>query len=307
MLMPEVDERIDDLHHENYSIPVMLHGHRVLKMQQRDVGLDETLTLTEDYYVDARQKHVYTAPGAPFNAKLTGVQLVTLQRINRMLRSLMSGGSVSDKALRTALSPQQFSAYQSSVTDITDHIEHTYGRGMPDELRSYQQMLAAADFQYNKFEKMSALRSVGRARYKMGVVNLAERKAEHLYERALERLQEIWGTASAQEQYEIQEWMDRHIDFDRGAESELSINPVGMPRVRGSRSVNALDSGLPKLSQRLKRKECQLIALRDAAKALAFVSDAYDTQLDADAEAQRMRDAVARLRAITAKRASNED
>jgi hypothetical protein len=35
--------------------------------------------------------------------------------------------------------------------------------------------------------------------------------------------------------------------------------------------VHALDSGLPKLSKRLKRKECQLIALRDAAWQLAFL------------------------------------
>ena len=64
--------------------------------------------------------------------------------------------------------------------------------------------------------------------------------------------------------------MDRELDFEAGAERTIGISPASIPRVRGSKSSNALDSGLPKLSKRLKRKECQLLALRDAAWKLAF-------------------------------------
>ena len=42
--------------------------------------------------------------------------------------------------------------------------------------------------------------------------------------------------------------------------------------MRGSKSVNSLDSGLPKLSKRLKRKECQLQVLRSVACAIACVA-----------------------------------
>ena len=66
--------------------------------------------------------------------------------------------------------------------------------------------------------------------------------------------------------------MDREVDCYKGFNSTLSIDCGGVPRVRGSRSVHALDSGLPKLSKRLKRKECHLQALRSAACEIAFVA-----------------------------------
>ena len=93
-----------------------------------------------------------------------------------------------------------------------------------------------------------------------------------MYEDALERLGEIWSCASHAEKYELQNWLDREYDWDKGVNSTLTIDCGGVPRVRGSRSVNALDSGLPKLSKRLKRKECQLQALRSAACAIAFMA-----------------------------------
>ncbi len=49
-----------------------------------------------------------------------------------------------------------------------------------------------------------------------------------------------------------------------------SIDCVGVPRVRGSKSINALDTGLPKLSSRLKKRECQLHALVEAAFELTY-------------------------------------
>ena len=109
--------------------------------------------------------------------------------------------------------------------------------------------------------------------YSSASITAASNKAEHLYERALERLGEVWGVASHAERFELQNWMDREIDLDEGANSKLGIDCVSIPRVRGSKSKNALDSGLPKLSKRLKRKECQLQALRSAACTIAFEAE----------------------------------
>jgi hypothetical protein len=147
---------------------------------------------------------------------------------------------------------------------------------MPDELSGYNRKLKAADFQQAKYEKMSGLASTGRANYKHGTVSRALDKAESLYESALERLEEIWGTATPAELYELQNWMDRDIDFDAGNDRTIGICVDSIPRVRGSKSPRALDSGLPKLSKRLKRKECQLVALRQAAWDLAFESEQDD-------------------------------
>jgi hypothetical protein len=148
--------------------------------------------------------------------------------------------------------------------------EIEYGDGMPHDLRSYKSLLQQADFEYNKYDRMSSLRSSGRVRYSAVTVKRAENKAEALYEDALERLEEIWACASPCEQHYLQNWMDRELDFDAGNNRTIGIDPVSIPRVRGSRSHNALDTGLPKLSKRLKRKECQLMALRSAAFDLAF-------------------------------------
>ena len=122
----------------------------------------------------------------------------------------------------------------------------------------------------NKYEKMHGQKAYGKKNYSSASITAVGNKAEGLYEDALERLSEIWSCATPVEQYELQNWLDREYDWDKGVNSTLTIDCAGVPRVRGSKSVNALDSGLPKLSKRLKRKECQLQALRSAACAIAF-------------------------------------
>jgi hypothetical protein len=147
--------------------------------------------------------------------------------------------------------------------------EIKYGDGMPDVLRSYIAYVKDADFQFNKFESMSG-KSLGRARYKSGVVKKIEQKAEKLYETALERLAEIYSSASEAEKFELNSWFDREITIERGVDMTHSIDCVGVPRVRGSKSINALATGLPKLSSRLKKRECQLHALLEAAFSLTY-------------------------------------
>jgi len=167
---------------------------------------------------------------------------------------------------------------------------------MPVELRSYNQRLKDADFQQAKYDKMAGMARTGRAKYKQGTVSRALDKAESLYETALERLKEIWDTASPADVYELQNWMDREIDFDAGHDSTIGISVDSIPRVRGSKSTRALDSGLPKLSQRLKRQECQLEALREAAWDIAFERVQEDNaQNEEDREALKQR--IANMRA----------
>jgi len=117
---------------------------------------------------------------------------------------------------------------------------------------------------------MSSKRSTGRAIYKSDVVASTERKAETLYEKALERLAEIYSTASGAEKSQFSYWFDREITIEQGVDTTHSNDCVGVPRVKGSKSINALDTGLPKLSSRLKKRECQLHALVEAAFALTY-------------------------------------
>jgi hypothetical protein len=166
---------------------------------------------------------------------------------------------------------------------------------MPNELRGYNTILHAADFQNNKFEKMSALKSTGRKNFSAQSITAASIKAESLYEDALERLGEIWSSATPAELYELQTWMDREIDFDNGFGMSMSIDCIGMPRVRGSRSSHAMDSGLPKLSKRIKRRECQLIAIRAAACAIAFEPEAEEDGAMSAEDADKFRERLKNL------------
>jgi hypothetical protein len=270
-LLPQVAVAVDKLRHENYHIPVLEHGNR--KLVTKDTSNTQAggvVEFSDADYVDAYRATVHAASSQAFRNLETSAELAALERINISMRVLLDGGSVADSVLSKLLSADAFAAYKLSLTSITHHNEDTYGDGMPSELRAYTAKLQLADFQNNKYEKMNGMRSVGRAKYTSAALSKTLNNAEILYESALEMLQEIWSTSAPYEQQQLQSWMDREIDFDAGAQRTIGICVDSIPRVRGSRSVHALDAGLPKLSQRLKRRECQLSALSAAATVLVY-------------------------------------
>lgn len=296
ILLPQVDERIDDLQYDNYSIPELLYGYRKLKIHNEHVNsIRSAKDFTEDDYVDARVKKTYAIAQHKFRAITDVTELNRLHMLNAQMKSIVSNKNVSDKRLQSALTAQQYAEYVESLTNQVHPSEIKYGDGMPSELRDYNAKLHAADFQNNKFEKMSALKSTGRKKYSAQSVTAASNKAESLYEDALERLGEIWSSASPAELYELQNWMDREIDFDKGFGMTMSIDCIGIPRVRGSKSAHAMDSGLPKLSKRIKRRECQLIAIRAAACAIAFEPEADDNGEMSAEDADKLRERLKNL------------
>lgn len=295
LLIPEVDACVDLIQHTNYSIPTLQYGSRVLKQRDRDIALGSVYEYTEADYVDGYEPETYTLPDAEFNATLSSEQVERLNKINELLRRFVNGLSVSDKQLKSVLDAEQYSEYTYALTTQKHLSEITYGDGEPSALRPYKAWVKQGDFEYNKYERMSSSRSSGRAKYKSQTIDRVYNKSDGFFERALECLEELWGVSSGYEQHQLQKWMDRDIDFDAGMERTIGIGPVLIPRVRGSRSSNALDSGLPKLSKRLKRKECQLLALRDAAWKLAF-KPVDDAAVSAEVEL-KLRERIARMKA----------
>jgi len=269
-LMPQVQKTIADIQYRNYHIPTLAHGERIPIQRDRGLPAGGEHIFTEADYVDGREELDYEVPDLPLRNISDAAEIQRLARLNRLLDRLVTGSSIATAQLKSALTPQQYAEYLESTTAPQHFSELIYGDGMPSELRDYNRKLKAADFQKAKYEKMASMASSGRAKYRYGVVSRALDKAEHLYEAALERLSEIWGVASPAEQQTLQHWMDREIDLDAGPDSKLGIDVDSIPRVRGSKSRNALDSGLPKLNQSLKRRECQLAAVSAAASALAF-------------------------------------
>jgi len=293
--MPQVNKRIDDVQYANYNIPTLAYGHRVLVAKERSVEHGKAYVFTEEDYVDGREETTYEEPVVTLRTIDDAKQVVRLVKINALLEQLINDKTATTAQLRSALTPEQYNDYVRSLSTDTHLSEINYGSGMPRDLRGYNQMLKAADFQQAKYEKMSGLASTGRAKYKYDTVSKALDKAESLYEDALERLEEIWGVATPAELYELQRWMDRDIDFDKGTDRTIGICVDSIPRVRGSKSTHSLDSGLPKLSLRLKRKECQLTALREAAWAIAFESVAEDNA-QSEADTARLKERIAHLK-----------
>jgi hypothetical protein len=273
LLIPDVERCIDDIQYANYNIPTLQYGQRVLKQRDRHVQLGAVYEYTEEDYVDAREPRTYHTPDVEFAPALTAEQHTRLDVINALLQSMVNGRGCTDKQLKRVLTAEQHHDYINAATTQQHPSESDYGDGIPDVLREYKSMVQRADFKYNTMDRLSQLRSSGRGKCTAETVAKMSNQTDGLYERALERLGEIVDTATWPEKRQINIWMDRELDFDAGNNRTIGIDPVSIPRVRGSKSTNALDTGLPKLSKRLKRKECQLMALRDAAWNLAFVVD----------------------------------
>ncbi len=277
LLLPRIDKRIDDLQYENYNVPTLMYGERKLIMRDRFQDLSGTnYAILETDYEDARVEKTYELHEHTFREIRDTHELFKLSKLNDMLEKMLRKKNVSNKQMQFTLTAEEYANYIASLDLVSNASEFMYGGGMPSELGDYNTYVKRADFQNNKFEKMHGEKTYRKKNYSSASITAASNKAESLYESALERLGEVWGVASHAERFELQNWMDREIDLDEGANTKLSIDCVGIPRVRGSKSKNALDSGLPKLSKRLKRKECQLQALRSAACAIAFEAEVVE-------------------------------
>ncbi|NBS75059.1 MAG: hypothetical protein EBT78_16310 [Betaproteobacteria bacterium] len=299
MLLPRIDKRIDDLQYENYNVPTLQHGHRVLVPKDITGGVGSDIYVyTENDYVDGRVEKTFAESTVTFRTIDDAKQVTQLAKLNALLKQLVNGKTATTAKLKIVLTQEQYKEYLYKLENEQDVNELKYGNGVPEELRKYNRMLKAADFQNTNYENMSALHRSGQAKYKYDTVSKAYNKAESLYESALERLGEIWSVSTPTELYELQNWMDREIDFDLGSDRTIGICVDTIPRVRGSRSSRALDSGLPKLSTRLKRQECQLIALREAACNIAFESK-QDVYEKTPAMSQKLKSMMESMRRIT--------
>ena len=149
-----------------------------------------------------------------FKDELTADEYHRLMLLNKLLAQQLSGKAVGKGAIERALTPAEFADYRNSLTQPQSFVEVKYADGVPDVLKRYNIMLRDADFQYNKYEKMYGMRSIGRANFKSESLKRTMNKAEQLYEHALEYLQEQIGIAERDNrQGELMHWFDRDIDF----------------------------------------------------------------------------------------------
>ncbi len=297
--LTQVAKRIDDLHYQNFHMPVLQHQERVL----REMGSNQQYQVGHVHadadYVDAEEQYTDTTPTWPLRSELTAQQVQQLQAINSAVRTALQHKSITLPQLRRALTPQQLQEFAASLADVHEPSEIMYGGGMPEPLRDYNKALKAADFAWSRFEALPTTPRHHARRVKNASANMEDR-AISLYEHAIDCLTDIFTSAQrgdygAGMYADLQAWMDRAVEFDALNASVVDTNPYAMPRVRGSKSRYAQDSGLPKLSKRIKREYCALNALLVAGCELAFVLPVQQAQAMTQQEQQQQRDKLRML------------
>ena len=170
-----------------------------------------------------------------------------LKRLKELFVRLKSGEDISRRDLKNALTEQQWEEFEYNNQNID--IEEPDASNRPDELRTYLDLLKKADFYYYRAEstsktERSRIDHLGRS----GRKRLFD-KADTYYERAIERLNEIFESCDGQTINEVLAHLDRPWQLG----DSPNLGPNHMPRVRNSRSrYSDSQSGLTKFD--LKRK-----------------------------------------------------
>lgn len=257
--LTQVAKCIDDLHYDNFHVPILLHQERVLRVDCINSYRSTRQPRDENEYIDAKPVRTYSTPDFHLRTITSAEELKRLVAVNQAFRLAINKKIIPLSLLKRALTADQFREFHQNLDEVVELSEIQYGDGMPRQLRIYNKMLSQADLVWGRYQRISEKRGATKA------ARATEELAESLYEKALEYLEEFFecakrGDFGAEMPERLQSWMDRPLDFDEGVNRMLNINVHDMPRVRGSKSLYALDSGLPKLSKRLKR---QYVALRE--------------------------------------------
>ena len=170
-----------------------------------------------------------------------------LKRLKELFVRLKSGDDITRRDLKNALTDEQWEEFEYNNQNI--NVEEPDSRNRPKELRTYLDLLKKADFYYSRAEstsktERSRIDHLGRS----GRKRLFD-KADTYYERAIERLNEIFESCDGKTINEVLSHLDRPWQLG----DSPNLGPNHMPRVRNSRSrFSDSQSGLTKFD--LKRK-----------------------------------------------------
>jgi hypothetical protein len=170
-----------------------------------------------------------------------------LKRLKELFVRLKGGEDIIRRDLQNALTAEQWEEFEYNNQNID--VEEPDSSNRPDELRTYLDLLKKADFYYYRAEstkktERSRIDHLGRS----GRKRLFD-TADTYYERAIERLNEIFESCDGETLNEVLSHLDRPWSLG----DSPNLGPNHMPRVRNSRSrFSDSQSGLTKYD--LKRK-----------------------------------------------------
>lgn len=177
-----------------------------------------------------------------------------LKKLEAMLERLKRGENVQNRDLRTWLGDDAYAGFEDQCKQQTELSKEISDK--PEAVREYERRLNLALFAYSKGDAAS-----GRGKHKIAQLNL--NSADTLFERALEHLQEIMEMDPS-----LCVWFDRDTSWT--ADSEIGLDPILMPRVVTSRSLDNRGGGL--LRQRRRKRELKIDAVECEIAAYGAVS-----------------------------------
>lgn len=174
---------------------------------------------------------------------LTVQQQKNLSKAIDVLRVLLKNKPATDAQMRAALTPEKYDEYKRSFDVYATHLEDEW-ETRPAEIDEYLRLVKLGDFFNGSADRIARRAAVSKhgpryaANGRTTNVNLRN-KAESYYESGLMYLQgECEKPVVAAR---LQPWFDRDLEFDP-SKTTLSIDVVGIPRLRGSRSPHCLDT-----------------------------------------------------------------
>ncbi len=167
-----------------------------------------------------------------------------LAKLHDILARLKRGENVQNRQLRTWLGEKGYEGFEDLWSNMVEFRKTLSSK--PGDLVEYEELLKKAIMLYNRGEVASQGGQASARRL--------HAKAQAAFEKALLRLEEMMGQDPS-----LQMWLDRQCDFT--ANGDLSLDPVGMPRVITSRSPDNQSGGV---SAKVKSKrECKIEAVED--------------------------------------------
>ena len=156
--------------------------------------------------------------------ELTDKERKRLSKLEGILEQLKREENVQNRMLQTWLSEEEYAEFENEWQSQIELREEQ--KDKPPEIVEYEERLRKGIFDYNKGEGYSTRGHRESARK-------FHASAQVHFEEALEYLQEI-----IQADPNLQVWFDRSLDFETSG--HLSIDPIGMPRIVTSRSMDKL-------------------------------------------------------------------
>lgn len=151
-------------------------------------------------------------------------------KLQKILTKLQNGENVENRVLRNNLTDNEFAAIENDWNDQKELREEL--KDKPREIIEYEQRVKEALFAYNKYDT-----------YKnKDAIKKAKSISDSHFERLNEYLQEIMYADPS-----LREWFDRNISFEHG--EEPGLDPISIPRVVGSRSLDCQSDHFRKLSK----------------------------------------------------------